>query len=196
MNKTEKEIHDFVKKAKHRLAANVFLNALFIYLAAGLAVGTVINFIALFVPFYYSIAAACAAIFIALIIGIIYSIIKSPNTKKAALIVDGKGLEERLTTALELEGSHEAISELQKEDAVEAIKGFSIKEKIPIRTALLHVALMVMAAVTFTISAILPSPAKEEAVKKHEVSKEAETEKEKIEKAQEEIEKIQNLDSK
>ena len=121
MENKEKEIRNFVKRAKHRLSANIFLNSLLIYITVGLVVGTVINFIALFVPIYNSIFFALAVILAALVVGVIYSMIKSPNDKQAALIVDSKGLEERLTTALELEGSHEVISELQKDNAVEAI---------------------------------------------------------------------------
>ena len=58
----------------------------------------------------------------------VYGIIKGPNKKKVALILDSKGLDERLSTALEFIEEEDAISLAQREDTVNHIRKFNLKK--------------------------------------------------------------------
>ena len=100
----EKKIKAFLKKAKRRIWANLFLHSFLLYLGAGLLLGTFINVVSLLFPVYHAVYYAMMAAFVVIMVGIIVMVIKAPNNEKVALIVDKTGLQEQLVTSLELEG--------------------------------------------------------------------------------------------
>ena len=185
----EKKIKAFLKKAKRRIWANLFLHSFLLYLGAGLLLGTFINVVSLLFPVYHAVYYAMMAAFVVTMVGIIVMVIKAPNNEKVALIVDKTGLQEQLVTSLELEGKEDTISMLQKQRTCKSIANYSLKEHFPIRCSFGNVMLVALAAMAFVIGAIMPSPAKEQAVANHNLKELAKKEAKKIEEVKEELKK-------
>ena len=185
----EKKIKEFLKKAKRRIWANLFLHSFLLYLGAGLLLGTFINVVALILPVYNAVSYAMMAAFLVAVIGVIVMVLRAPNNEKVALIVDKTGLQEQLVTSLELEGKEDTISMLQKQRTCKSISNYSLKEHFPIRCSFANIMLATLAAMAFIIGAIMPSPAKEQAIANHNLKELAKEEAKKIEEVKEELKK-------
>ena len=97
-------------------------------LAAGLLTGIVVLTVALIVPIYQEIRIACTVTGITCIGVFIFYIFRLPKKAQLAMMLDKKGLEERLITSLELEGKNDPVSYLQKKSTLKAIESFDVKQ--------------------------------------------------------------------
>lgn len=191
----DKKIRRFIDKAGRRWRAGIFIRALSAGLSVGLAGGALVNICALFIPVYYAASISVILVLSGITGGIIYGAFHSPDRHRSALLTDGLGLEERLVTSLELSGRDDMFSVLQKEDTLQAIASFNIKDKICIRAAISQIVVTILLAVSFVIPAFLPSAAKEEAAARHELQLQRKEEAGKAEEARKAIDKINNLDA-
>lgn len=132
MNSLNNEILTFIKKASKRIKANFIINLSIIGLKYLLCLILSLLLISLFITIPYIEEVSLGILIIGLIGIIVFGFIKAPDNKKVALIVDSKGLKERLTTSLEFINEEDNISIAQKNDTVKFIKNFNIKENLKI----------------------------------------------------------------
>lgn len=200
----DKKIISFIKTYGKRIKINFLLDKILF----GILLCGVLSFILLsvsvFVPFkdcYRVIAILCILIILG---SFIYGILKLPNIKKIALLIDSKGLKERVITSLCLSNDNSDLAITQKKDTIEKLKNFNYKEKFPIkidRKKLLKIGVLI---VICTGILLVPSTSKTKAKElrnfekgKSEIINKVEKEKNKIEKtddlSKEEKEKLKKL---
>ena len=193
MNSLDKAILDFLNKASKRIKANFLLNLSIAGLKILLCLIFSLLLISLFIAIPYVLEISLVILVLGLIIILIYGFIKAPKKDKVALMVDSKGLNERLITSLELVNCEDNISIAQKKDTVECIKNFDIKKNLKIdidkKQLLLSVALIFMCALVMFV----PTTARKEAQKIRDFDKYQKTVIEKVEKEKEDIEKSDEL---
>lgn len=192
MDSLDKAILMFLNKASKRIKANFLLNLSIVGLKLLLCLIFSLLLISLFITIPYIEEICIAILVIGLIIILIYGFIKSPKKDKVALMVDSKGLDERIITSLELIGFDDNISIAQKKDTVESIKSFDIKNiKISIdkKQTLLSLGLIIMCILIMFV----PSTARKEAQKIRDFDKYQKSVIEKVEKENKEIEKSKDL---
>ncbi|MDU5261531.1 MAG: pectinesterase [Clostridium celatum] len=192
MDSLDKAILMFLNKASKRIKANFLLNLSIVGLKLLLCLIFSLLLISLFITIPYIEEICIAILVIGLIIILIYGFIKSPKKDKVALMVDSKGLDERLITSLELIGFDDNISIAQKKDTVESIKSFDIKKlKISVdkKQTLLSLGLIIMCILIMFV----PSTARKEAQKIRDFDKYQKSVIEKVEKEKKEIEKSEDL---
>lgn len=200
----DKKINSFIKTYGKRIKINFLLDKILF----GILLCGVLSFILLsvsvFVPFkdcYRVIAIVCILIILG---SFIYGVLKLPNIKKIALLIDSKGLKERVITSLCLSNDNSDLAITQKRDTIEKLKNFNYKEKFPIRVdrkKLLKIGVLI---VICTGILLVPSNSKTKAKElrnfekgKSEIINKVEKEKNKIEETEalskEEKEKLKKL---
>lgn len=132
MNSLNNEILTFIKKASKRIRANFIINLSIVGSKYLLCLILCLLLISLFITFPYVEEVSICVLVVGLISIIVYGFVKAPDRKNVALIVDSKGLKERVTTSLELINEEDNISIAQKKDTVSFIKNFSIKDNLKI----------------------------------------------------------------
>lgn len=189
----DKKISSFIKKYGKRIKYNFLIDKILFGILLCGVISFILLSISVFIPFKecYKII----VIFSMLIIlgSFIYGILKLPNKKEIALIIDSKGLKERVITSLDLFNNNSHLATAQKEDTIEKLESFNYKEKFPIkidRKKLFKIgALIIICTGVFLIPSTAKTKAKElrgfEKGKSEIVSK--------IEKEKKEIEKTDSL---
>lgn len=180
----KRELLLFIKKVQNRIFLCELARIFLWYLGAGFGIGILINGVSLFMPVYGAQKIALGMILVSVILGAFYGILRFPGKKKAARLLDKKGLAERVSTALEGLDEDSAVSRLQRKDTLERLKDFPIKEKFPflMKKDIRGYFVLLGLAVVFTATAFWPSKAREEAVRQHALREEI---KEELEKAEE-----------
>lgn len=193
MNSLDKAILIFLNKASKRIKANFLLNLSIVGLKLLLCLIFSLLLISLFITIPYVEEISVAILIIGLIGTLLYGFIKAPKKDKVALIVDSKGLDERLITSLELINYDDNISMAQKKDTVEHIKSFDIKKNLKInidkKQSLLVLGLILMCILVIFV----PTSARKEAQKIRDFDKFQKQIIEKVEKEKEEIEKLEEV---
>ena len=100
MNSLNNEIITFIKKASKRIKANFILNLSLVGIKYLLCLNFLILLISLFITIPYVEEVTIGILLVGIIAIIIYGAFKAPKDKEVALIVDSKGLKERVTTSL------------------------------------------------------------------------------------------------
>ncbi|GAB6169835.1 hypothetical protein JCM1393_22950 [Clostridium carnis] len=196
MNSLDKAISIFIDKASKRIKLNFLLNLSIAALKLMLCLSFCLLLVSLFITFPYVEEVSIGLIILGLIISLIYGFIKAPNRKKVALIVDSKGLKERVITSLELVNCDDKIAIAQKEDTVNAIKDFNLKENLKISVEKKQIYLIIGLILMCFGTLFINTDSKRDAEKIrgfHSYQKEIIKN---IEKEKKEIEKIEHLDEK
>lgn len=183
------EIRRFVHRVRNRLREQCVIDNLIRFVCGGMLIATSISFISLWVPFYYAIPVASAVSVLSFFGGIIVGFVHTPTPMQAALKADAKGYQEKLSTALFLQGKEDAFSLLQKKDAMNMVKEFSVRKEFPLRLAWKRIGILFLLVGAFLISNMIDTPAKQRAVAKHDVKKEIKKEIARIEKVEKILEK-------
>ena len=183
----DNRIRQFVYKVRSRLREQKIINCLINAAGIGLGVGILLSVISLFVPFYYAVPLAVGIVVFSFIAGIVMGIRRTPTPMESALIADAKGHKEKLSTAFYLRGKEDSFSMLQKRDAVRITESFQIRKEFPLQIPVKRGLLVLGFAILFVVSSLLESPARDNAVVKHEVNKEAKEEIAKLEKVEKSI---------
>lgn len=191
----DNKIRQFVYKVRGRLREQKIINYLINTVGIGLGIGIMISVISLFVPLYYAVPAAVLIEGFSFMAGIVIGICKTPTPMQAALMADAKGYKEKLSTAFYLRGKEDSFSMLQKRDAVRITEAFQIRKEFPLQLPLKRSLLVFGLAVLFVISSLLETPARDNAVVKHEVNKEVKEEIAKLEKVEKSIKKNAEISS-
>lgn len=187
------KIKRFVYRVRGRLREQLVIDNLIKFTGIGMLIAVVVSLIALVVPFYYGIVVATIVLVLSFCAGIIWGIRKTPSPMQAALMADAKGYQEKLTTAFFLQGKEDAFSQLQKKDAMRIVEQFQIRREFPIRIQWKQTAVLFLLTIVFVVSSLVDTPAKREAIVKHDVSKETKEELARLEKVEKELEKHPEL---
>ena len=187
-----KKIIRFANKIRKRLILIELLDVITLGTIIAIGIGLILIMISFLVPIYKAFEMALFAIATTIIVSAIYATTRFPTTKKSALIADSKGLKERLTTSLELLSVDDCISNLQKEDTIEAIKKYDIKKNIPIKIKTKRIIKIVLMAIILISTNYIPYKMKEKAIERHNVAQQKKEEVKKLEKIKKEVKKDLN----
>ena len=165
----EKQIRNFIKKAKGRMTRQTLLSWLLWFVPAGVLLAALFELVACMIPWYsvhwWSLGALCAGVLAA---GIL-TIIRAPKLSDAAKALDRGGLQERAQTALELLQDNSLFSQVQKQDTWNTLQGISLRRQIPTRIGWQRPVGLLVAGILFAVTAFLPTAAKEQAKDYHEL---------------------------
>lgn len=175
----EKRLQDFLRKAQLRIFLLQLGEILMWYLGTGLGIGILINGISLFWPLYGAWKIALGAVVLLVVLGVFYSIYCIPGKRRAALMIDERGLQERVSTALEQIEEVSPVAVLQRRDTLKRLEEFSFKEKFPLKKEIGKTLTLLVMLGVFTASACLPTQAKQQALYQHELKEEAKAQAEK-----------------
>lgn len=190
MNSLKKEIFNFIKKAGRKIKLNFVINKGLVGLKYLLSLIYIVIVFSLILVVKERNLILAIILSIGIISIIIYSIIKSPDKKRVALILDSKGLDERLSTALEFIDEEDYISLSQREDTAHHIRRFDfLKIKFSLSKKELLKVLAVLVVCIFTMGVETEARIKAHELKLFEIAKE-----ETIETFEEEIKKIEEND--
>ncbi len=155
---TNKEILISIRRARDRMHSIKILDISLKSLLLGLGLYFLLAIIARFFPIYnIYLKGAFIAVTIC-IIGFIATLFLPPDNKKAALLLDSKGLKERTITAYELLDENSNIALTQKKDALKHINNINIKEEIKITLPKKVLALCFILIILIFLSAFIANP--------------------------------------
>ena len=182
------EIKQFVYRVRRRLREQCVIDNLIRFVCKGMLVATVIMLVSLWIPFYYAIPIASFVSVLSFLAGLVAGIVRTPTPMQAALIIDAKGYQEKISTAFYLQGKEDLFSQLQKKDAQKILKEFCVRKEFPIRLEWKRIGVLLCMLSVFLISALLDTPAKQKAVVEHEVKKEVKEQIARLEKVEKKLE--------
>lgn len=193
MKEDSKPFLVILKKIKLRMSIAQAINDMFFALTVMLVLAVLISIIARFIPVYNLYGrlgiGTAAVIFITLIV----TLFKAVSTTEAALKADSLGLQERTVTALELMEDDSPFSELQKQDALEYLKGLDYKKHIRFVTKRRYIVACSCMLIFIFVSAIIPNQMKDIAIERHNLSELKKQEAKKITKVEKELAKNEKL---
>lgn len=169
----DKQIRQFVKKIRFRLTKQEIINWLQITLLIGAAAELLISAVSLLIPFYYAPHIEILVLVLSIMSGIILGICHTPDMMKSALMADGKGNKERISTALSLAGSSNPYAELQKRDALASVAGFQARKEFPLHLSVKRLIPFLLLVILFAGSCFMDSPVRRRAQEAHEVQEKA-----------------------
>ncbi len=158
----------YMEKTRRKLYVRLFLSFLLPAVSIAGICGCLVLLISLFTPVYYAYLYVLLIWAAGVFTAACFAMLHQPTEKETALYIDSFGLQERVTTALENRDAADEISMLQREDAAQMLKEKEslIRIKYIGNTAMLWVfcAILLLQIGLFFV----PSPAKEQAVDRHE----------------------------
>lgn len=187
------KIKQFVYRVRSRLREQCIIDNLITFAEGGMLIAVLVSLVALVIPFYYAILVATTVLVLSFFGGIIWGVRKTPSAMQAALMADARGHKEKISTALYLQGKEDAFSQMQKKDAIRIVEQFHIRKEFPIRVVWKQVGVLLLLTIVFVVSSLVDTPAKQEALVKHDVKQEAKEEVARLEKVEKELEKNPEL---
>ncbi len=158
MSKLDREILQIFKKIKDRIHSNIILDYSIKATVAALIISVLTALLARLIPIYAVYTKVSVGVLIASLLGVIYGAFKAPSNTKAALKVDGLGLQERTLTAVELIGEQSTFAVLEKEDTLKHLKNVNLKKSLPIKPNKRHLAICLVLMSALLFSAFIPNP--------------------------------------
>lgn len=177
----------FISRVRNRIRKQCMIDNLIKFIEGGMLIAVILSLVALVVPFYYAIIMAVSVFIASFFMGIIWGVKMTPDLMKVALLIDAKGYQEKISTAFYLQGKEDVFSLMQKKDAMGIVARFHIEKEFPIRIEWKRVGILLLSIVVFVISSLLDTPAKQEAVARYDVKKEAKEQIEYLEKLEQEL---------
>ena len=193
MNSLNNEILTFIKKASKRIKANFIINLSIIGLKYLLCLILSLLLISLFITIPYIEEISLVILLIGLISIVIFGFIKAPDNKKVALIVDSKGLKERVTTSLEFINDEDSVSIAQKNDTLKFIRSFNIKENLKISIDRKQILLVIALIGLCIFTSFIDTSAKKEANNIREFNKYQQEYIKKVEEEKKKVDKLEDL---
>ena len=166
-----------------RFSSNLMLGA-----CAGTLAGLLLDVVSLFFPLYYVNHLVVGCVTVGILAGLIIGIARIPDRKKAALIADSKGLDERLVTSLESLDKEGGFHSLQRKDTVSKIETFNLKKNIRISFPCRKLPILAVLIIGVVICSRVDSPARRLARDNHALNVAVEEKAEKLEKVLKEME--------
>ncbi len=192
----DRTIRKFVYKVRRKLRRQKVFGALCSSLFAGLLVAVVISGLSLCIPLYYADMIELVSIGISVCVGVICGIYRAPSLQQAALAADALGYQEKISTALYLQGKDDMFSRLQRKDALDAVRQIEIRKAFPLKVSKRKIGGLVLIAVVFAVSCMVDSPVRETAKQQHELRREVKEEIAKVNKVQKKIKDVPSKEAK
>ena len=193
LNKPYGKISYVLRKARSRIILRITLRNVAAGLCTALTAGIILELLSRFIPIYrVYVLWGCtgAAIFLLSLLSVFLFL---PKKKAVARLLDSFGLQERITTSLELEKEDSEYKELLLEDTVSKLDTIDYREKIKLLPDKKLLAAVIFLMLAFGAAVLLPQPLLEEARQAHELNVYKKEQKKKVEKAEKEIEKNSRL---
>ncbi|MGE5629514.1 MAG: hypothetical protein ACM3TR_00280 [Caulobacteraceae bacterium] len=171
MSSVDKEIVKIVRRIRDRIHTALILDYVVIGVMAALCLGVAFAIASRLIPIYnvylyiLGLVGACIAVMF------IYGAFKTPKDSYAALKVDSLGLKERTVTAIELVGDQSTFALLEKNDALEHLKSFEYKKKIPLRPNKKHMLVCLILIGVLVLAGFIPNPMAGRAEELHNIKK-------------------------
>ncbi len=163
----EQEIRSFLRQLQKRLAVQRSLWYLARYGLVGAGFAVLCNLLSLWIPIYAGEWIGFAGFGGILLLGLIHWLCRLPREREAAVMGDQAGMEERLTTNLEIRDRSDLMSRLQQQDTVERLRSFSIPDRLPLRIYSRWYAGAGLCLVIALVCALYPTAAKQLAAERH-----------------------------
>jgi hypothetical protein len=193
LNKPYGKILYVLRKARNRIILSITLRSGAVGLCTALAAGIILGLLSRLIPIYrvYVLWGYIgAAIFLLSLLSVFLFL---PKKKAVARLLDSFGLQERITTSLELEKDDSEYKELLLTDTVSKIDTLDYSKKIKLLPDKKLLAAVIFLTLAFGATVLLPQPLLEEARQAHDLSVYKKEQKKKVEKAEKEVEKNSKL---
>jgi hypothetical protein len=184
-------LSDKINKCRRRINFALFLYKGIVCLAISAVAAILLEVYSLIRPFYFVNYFAVFCVILGALFAVIFSVRSRCDMEKAALAIDRFGLKERVVTAFEQLEKDDDISNLQRKDAAEKLREKEKDIRILVRPPVRHILAFFLAYLCLIVIALFPSSVREQAAVEHEVSKQAEEEKEKLDEL---IDAMENID--
>lgn len=159
-------------------------------LSIGAGVGILFQAAAFLVPLYYVNIYSGLALLLGEVSAFVVMMIRRTTMKQAALKMDRFGFEERIVTAYENLDKEGTLVELQREDAMKALKAHKDRIRISIWPSWKKVILCFSLVMLLIGLSLVPSPAKDKAGELHSLREEVKEKEEEIEEMLEALEQL------
>ncbi len=189
----KKEFRNRILACRRRLNLACLLKTLATVLPVGAAAGILVQILALVTPLYAANAVTALFFLAAVLTAAAVACRRRCTMERAALAMDGFGLEERVITAWEHLEDEDPIYEIQRRDAMEKLKENSGRIRIPLMPGRKRTALALGTWAAVLALALVPSETKEQAKELYQVRKEAGEQEEEIRETLKELEEIGEL---
>ena len=189
-----KEFLKIIEKCRRRMNIAGFLEKSVFALCIGAGAGILFQAAAFLVPLYYVNAYTGLALLLAEISVLVVMFIKHTTMEQAALRMDRFGFEERIVTAYENLDKEGTLIELQRKDAMKALKEHKDRIQISVwpswKKAILCLCLFALLAGL----SLIPSVAKDRAKELHSLKEEVKEKEDEIEEMIEALEQLKQED--
>lgn len=184
----EQVIKSFLRQLQKRLALQRSLWCLALYGLIGAGFALLCNLLSLWIPIYGGEWIGFTGFGGILLIGLIYWLCRLPKEREAAVMGDLAGMEERLTTHLEIRDRSDMMSRLQQQDTAERLRSFSIPDRLPLQNYSRWYVVTGLCLVVALLCALYPTPAKQLAAERHALSVVKKEAVEKLDRAEKKLE--------
>lgn len=180
------KILNILNKVRRRVLFKKTLRNIVFGVCAALAAGILMALLSRIIPIYkvYMLWGYVAASIILIAVLSVFAMI--PRQKAIAQLVDSFGLQERTITTLELKNEDSVYKELLLNDTVSKLEKLDYKRKIRLAPNKKIVAALIILALIFGATLILPDSLKDEAQAAHDFSEYKKEQKQKVEKSEKE----------
>lgn len=182
-----------IKEAKRRITAVRLASDMLFGLVCGMGASACIMVVSLFVPMYYAPLSAAAAAALGIVSGGVLTLLRRPDMRRAALLLDARGFQERVTTSYERMGMEDTFSMLLKEDTRRRLTGFSVRDAFPYKTSVKQLAVFLGLAVIVAVAGLIDAPARKKAREEHAIAMEVRDQAEEVKEALEKLEKREEI---
>ena len=186
-----KEFLGIIHEYRRKLNTAGFLKTLVFALSVGCGAGILLQAVSFITPLYYVNVYSVIAVVLSVAAAAIVSLKKRSTMEHTALVMDGYGFKERIVTAYEHLEKEDAIYVLQRRDAMEQLKMYRDRIRIPLMPDKKKAVLPVVLLAAMIGLAFVPSSVKDRAEELHRIRQEAREKEEEIEEVIEELEKLE-----
>ncbi|MGE4284142.1 MAG: hypothetical protein AB7G87_10525 [Clostridia bacterium] len=181
------ELYRILRPLRWRIYLNRLINCLLAAGCIGFGVIAVIQMMSIFIPISFMFAKVVMILLVCIAGSFIASVFLMPDYIKTAQHGDRLGLEERLTTALELKDEQSAIAKIQRFDTIKIVKSVSFRDLYPVKADHRKLMLILCMIVIAFISSMIPADSKEIAKQQEKVRKEIKKQVEQVQKEQKKV---------
>lgn len=181
------KILNILRNVRRRVFLKIILRNFVIGVCFAFALGIVLGLLSRAIPIY-NVYALWGYIALAVVaVSIISVFVMVPKQNAIAQIVDSFGLQERISTSLELEKENSVYKELLINDTVRNMEKLNYKEKIRLTPRKNIIITLIILIFAMGVTVILPEPLKDEAQVSHDLSEYKKEQKKKVEKTEKDV---------
>ena len=181
------ELYRALKPLRLRVFANSIIDCMLWGLCVGLGVGLFMAIGALLVPVTFMVQKMLVSFIVIFVISIIAALFMLPKDQKVLAEGDALGLKERLVTAFEYKDEDNPVANIQRFDALKAVKALDVKNAYPLRADRKKIFAILALSLVMIITLMVPAPNREIAKERERIQQEIKREVKRIEKEREKL---------